>query len=73
MLPIRTDFQHSDPSLPISPLGLQMLGVLPHIQNLQQILKAKCCVCNFCFLKERNGAQHICMGPYQAGPGGGPP
>lgn len=43
MLSIRTDFQHSDPSLPISPswltLGLQMLCVLPHIQNLLQILK----------------------------------
>lgn len=48
MLPVRTDSQNSDPGLPISPgglpplpLSLQVLRVLPHIQNPQQVLKDK--------------------------------
>lgn len=43
VLSIGTNTQHSDPGLPISPcclpLRLQVLRVLPHIQNPQQVLR----------------------------------
>lgn len=46
VLPVRTDTQNSDPGLPVGPgglppLSLQVLRVLPHIQNPQQVLKDK--------------------------------